>query len=41
MKLAGHKSPKVTERYAGEFTDDELRKLVRPSFTAIYGRRSA
>ncbi|TMC43891.1 MAG: site-specific integrase [Chloroflexi bacterium] len=41
MKLAGHKSPKVTERYAGEFTDDELRKLVRPSFTAIYGKRSA
>jgi integrase len=39
MKLAGHKSPKVTERYAGEFTDDELRKLVRPSFTATYGRR--
>lgn len=41
MKLAGHKSPKVTERYAGEFTDDELRKLVRPSFTAIYGKRTA
>lgn len=41
MELAGHKSPKVTERYAGEFTDDELRKLVRPTFTAIYGRRSA
>lgn len=41
MKLAGHKSPKVTERYAGEFSDEELKKLVRPSFGAIYGKRTA
>ncbi len=41
MKLAGHKSPKVTERYAGEFSDEELRTLVRPSFSVVYSRRTA
>lgn len=41
MKLAGHRSPKVTERYAGEFSDEELKTLVRPSFSVIYSKRSA
>jgi site-specific recombinase XerD len=41
MKLAGHKSPKVTEGYAGELSDDELRRLTKPSFSVLHGRRKA
>ena len=40
MHLAGHKSPKVTERYAGRLTDDELAKMARPAFSVIYGKKA-
>jgi integrase len=40
MRLAGHKSPKVTERYAGGFSDDELARLARPAFSMIYGKKA-
>ncbi len=33
MHLAGHKSPKVTERYAGKLTDEELARMARPAFS--------
>lgn len=36
MHLAGHKSPKVTERYAGKLTDEELSRMARPAFSMIY-----
>lgn len=41
MKLAGHKSPKVTERYAGELTDAELQRMTKPAFSLIYGKRAS
>ena len=40
MHLAGHKNPKVTERYAGRLTDDELAKMARPAFSMIYGKKA-
>ena len=40
MLLAGHKNPKVTEQYAGAFTDDELAHLARPAFSMIYGKKA-
>jgi integrase len=40
MRLAGHKSPKVTERYAGAFSDEELAQLTRPAFSLIYGKKA-
>ena len=39
MRLAGHKSPKVTERYAGGFSVEELARLARPAFSMIYGKK--
>jgi site-specific recombinase XerD len=39
MKNAGHKSPKVTEGYAGELSDDELRRLTKPAFSVLHGGR--
>jgi integrase len=41
MKLAGHKSPKVTEGYAGELSDDELKRLTKPAFSVLHGRRAS
>lgn len=41
MHLAGHKSPKVTERYAGGFSDEELARLARPAFSMIYGKKAS
>ena len=40
MALAGHKSPKVTERYAGGLSDAELARMARPAFSMIYGRKA-
>lgn len=40
MRLAGHKSPKVTERYAGGFSDEELRRMARPAFSMIDGNKA-
>lgn len=40
MHLAGHKSPKVTERYGG-FSDEELARLARPAFSMIYGKKAS
>jgi len=40
MRLAGHKSPKVTDRYAGTFTDEELAQVTRPAFSLIYGKKA-
>ena len=40
MHLAGHKNPKVTERYAGKLTDDELARMARPAFSMIYGKKA-
>ena len=40
MHLAGHKSPKVTERYAGGLSDDELARMARPAFSMIYGKKA-
>ena len=40
MHLAGHKSPKVTERYAGKLTDEELSRMTRPAFSMIYGKKA-
>lgn len=39
MHLAGHKNPKVTERYAGKLTDEELARMARPAFSMIYGKQ--
>lgn len=41
MHLAGHKSPKVTERYAGGFSDEELARLAKPAFSMIYGKKAS
>ena len=40
MHLAGHKNPKVTERYAGGLSDDELARMARPAFSMIYGKKA-
>jgi len=40
MHLAGHKSPKVTERYAGGLSDAELQRMTRPAFSMIYGKKA-
>ena len=40
MHLAGHKSPKVTERYAGGFFDEELARLAKPAFSMSYGKKA-
>ncbi len=40
MHLAGHKNPKVTERYAGKLSDEELARMARPAFSIIYGRKA-
>lgn len=40
MALAGHKSPKVTERYAGRMSDEDLARLARPAFSMIYGQKA-
>jgi hypothetical protein len=39
MHLAGHKSPKVTERSAGGLSDDELARIARPAFSITYGKK--
>ena len=41
MRLAGHQSPKVTERYAGGLSDDELARMARPAFSMIYGKKAS
>lgn len=41
MHLAGHKSPKVAERYAGGFSDEELERMARPAFSMTYGKKAA
>ncbi len=41
MHLAGHKNPKVTERYAGKLSDDELARMARPAFSMIYGKKAS
>jgi hypothetical protein len=41
MRLAGPKSPKVTERYAGGFSDKELARLARPAFSMIDGKKAS
>jgi hypothetical protein len=40
LALAGHKSPKVTERYASALSDDELARFARPALAMIYGKKA-